>query len=47
MREVLAWQEVEKLAGQIDWDSAVKRLRPPQTWFDDNADPFAPEEPAP
>jgi prevent-host-death family protein len=47
MREVLAWQEVERLAGQIDWDSAVQRLRPPQAWFDDNDNPFEPEEPAP
>ena len=46
MREVLAWQDVEKLAGQIDWDSAMKQLRPPQAWFEDDDNPFEPEETA-
>lgn len=49
VREVLARQEVEKLAAQIDWEQARKALRPPQSWFDDEDDnPFEPEkEPAP
>ncbi len=49
LREVLARQEAERLAAQIDWDGARKTLRPPQSWFDDDADnPFEPEEgPAP
>ena len=34
VREVLARQEMEKLAGQIDWDHARQKLRPPQEWFD-------------
>jgi prevent-host-death family protein len=34
LREALAWQEVEKMASQIDWDRAIKTLRPPQEWFD-------------
>src|SRR5206468_12084779 len=40
VREVLARQEMEKLAGQIDWDQAREKLRPPQEWF-------AGEEPKP
>jgi prevent-host-death family protein len=48
VREVLAQQEVERLAAQIDWDRARKALRPPQSWFDDDDNPFEPEEgPAP
>jgi hypothetical protein len=48
LREVLARQEVERLAAEIDWDRAPKPQRPPQSWFDDEDDnPFAPvEEPA-
>jgi prevent-host-death family protein len=34
VREVLAWQEAERLAAQIDWDQVVKTHRPPQEWFD-------------
>ena len=44
LREVVARQEVEKLAAQIDWDRAPKTLRPPQQWFDDTDNPFEPEE---
>ena len=44
VREILAGQEVEKRAAQIDWDRARKTLRPPQEWFDDTDNPFAPEE---
>ena len=44
VREVLARQEAEKLAAQIDWDQAVKTRRPPQSWFDDTDNPFEPEE---
>jgi hypothetical protein len=41
VREVLARQEVEKLAGQIDWERARKTFRPPQEWFDgDEPKPF-------
>jgi hypothetical protein len=48
VREVLAREEVEKLARQIDWDRARPVPRPPQSWFDDNDNPFEPEgEPAP
>ncbi len=48
VREALARQEVEKQAALIDWDRAVKTLRPPQSWLDDNDNPFEPdEEPAP
>jgi hypothetical protein len=48
VREVLARQEVEKQAAQIDWGQAGKTLRPPQTWFDDDDNPCEPEEePAP
>jgi hypothetical protein len=44
VREVLARQEVEKLAAQIDWKHAGKALRPPQEWFDDTDNPFEPEK---
>ncbi|MCI0408683.1 MAG: type II toxin-antitoxin system Phd/YefM family antitoxin [Acidobacteria bacterium] len=48
LQEVLARQEVEKQAAQIDWAPLVKTRRPPQEWFDDTDNPFAPEEgPAP
>jgi prevent-host-death family protein len=41
VREVLARQEVESLAAQIDWERARKTLRPPQEWFDgDEPKPF-------
>jgi hypothetical protein len=40
-REILARQEVEKLAAQIDWQQAREKLRPPQSWFDgDEPKPF-------
>jgi len=45
VREVLAHQEVERLAARIDWARTQKNLRPPQSWFDDQGDnPFEPEE---
>ena len=48
LREVLARQEVEKLAGLVDWNRVPKTHRPPQEWFDDTDNPFAPnEEPKP
>ena len=40
--EVLARQEVERLAEQIDWKK-VPVTPPPQSWFDDNDNPFEPE----
>jgi hypothetical protein len=45
VREILARQGVERSAAQIDWSRAQTTLRPPQSWFDDEADnPFEPEE---
>jgi len=45
VREILARQEVERLAAQIDWSREHKTLRPPQSWFDDeDNNPFEPEE---
>ena len=44
LREVVARQEVEKLAAQIDWKQVPKTHRPPQEWFDDTDNPFEPEE---
>ncbi len=44
VREILARQEVETSAAQIDWTQAPKTLRPPQSWFDDDDNPFEPEE---
>lgn len=43
IREELARQEVEHAAAQIDWERAPKTLRPPQSWFDDDDNPFEPE----
>jgi prevent-host-death family protein len=44
LREMVARQEVEKRAGQIDWNRVPKTQRPPQEWFDDTDSPFQPEE---
>jgi hypothetical protein len=44
LRDVVARQEVEKRAGQIDWSRVPKTHRPPQEWFDDTDNPFQPEE---
>jgi PHD/YefM family antitoxin component YafN of YafNO toxin-antitoxin module len=44
LREVVARQEVENQAGQIDWSRVPKTHRPPQEWFDDTDNPFLPEE---
>jgi hypothetical protein len=41
VRELLARQEAERLAARIDWKKAGSR--PPQEWFDDTDNPFAPE----
>jgi len=48
VREILAHQEVEAAAVQLDWSRYRNVLRPPQSWFDDeNDNPFEPEkEPA-
>jgi PHD/YefM family antitoxin component YafN of YafNO toxin-antitoxin module len=40
LREVVARQEVEKLARQIDWSRVPKTHRPPHEWFDDTDNPF-------
>jgi hypothetical protein len=44
LREIVARQEVERLAAQIDWDRMPKTRRPPQEWFDDTDNPFESEE---
>ena len=45
LREILAEQEVERAAADIDWTRARKMSHPPQSWFDDEEDnPFEPEE---
>jgi PHD/YefM family antitoxin component YafN of YafNO toxin-antitoxin module len=47
VREILARQEMERTAAQIDWSRAHDMLRPPQSWFDDEEDNlFKPEEEA-
>lgn len=43
VREILLRQEAEELAAQIDWDR-IKTVRPPQAWFDEQDNPFEPEE---
>jgi prevent-host-death family protein len=42
VRELLARQEAEKLAAQIDWNQPRGHLQPPQAWFDDMDNPFEP-----
>jgi len=42
LREAVARQEVERLAAQVPGDRATPR--PPQAWFDDEDNPFEPEE---
>lgn len=42
VRELLARQEVEKLAAQIEWNRVKSISRPPQEWFDDTDNPFEP-----
>jgi hypothetical protein len=44
LQEVLARQDVEHLAAQIDWNSLVKTHQPPQAWFEDDDNPCEPEE---
>jgi PHD/YefM family antitoxin component YafN of YafNO toxin-antitoxin module len=34
LQDLLARQEAERLAGQLDWDHLVKTSPPPQSWFD-------------
>jgi prevent-host-death family protein len=34
LREVLARQEIEKLAPQIDWDQVAQNHPPAKEWFD-------------
>jgi prevent-host-death family protein len=46
LREIAARQEVETLAGQIDWGRMPKVQRPPQEWFDDTDNPFEPDQDA-
>ncbi len=40
MQDVLAREEAERLATQMDWEQLVKSSPPPQSWFDN-------EEPKP
>jgi len=45
VREILAQQEAERSAAEIDWTREREIPRPPQSWFDDEEDnPFEPEE---
>jgi hypothetical protein len=46
LQEVLGRQEAEKLAAKLNWDRLVQGHQPPQSWFDDNDNPFEPEESA-
>jgi PHD/YefM family antitoxin component YafN of YafNO toxin-antitoxin module len=44
LQEARAREECEHLAAQIDWERVEKTHRPPQWWFDDDDNPFEPEE---
>ena len=43
VREILARQDVERPAAELGRYQASKNLRPPQSWFDDDDNPFEPE----
>jgi hypothetical protein len=48
LREVLARQEVEKLAAAIDWNQVIKTHAPAQDWFNgDEPKPFSEERASP
>jgi prevent-host-death family protein len=41
LQDLLARQEAERMAAQLDWDRLVKTSPPPQAWFDgDEPKPF-------
>jgi hypothetical protein len=40
--ELRARQDLEQQAAQIDWERAVKGHQPPQSWFDQEDNPFEP-----
>jgi PHD/YefM family antitoxin component YafN of YafNO toxin-antitoxin module len=41
LQDILARQEAERLAAQLDWDQLVKTSPPSQAWFDgDEPKPF-------
>ena len=41
LQDLLARQEGERMASQLDWDRLVKTSPPPQAWFDgDEPKPF-------
>lgn len=44
LEEACARREVEKQAAKIDWDKSARERQAPQSWFDDDDDPFKPEE---
>jgi hypothetical protein len=44
VREVLSRLKVEIAAAEIVWDPARATLLPPQSSFDDDDNPFQPEE---
>ena len=45
LREIVARQNVEKMAARIDWERARKLPPPPQAWFEEDENPFEPEQP--
>jgi hypothetical protein len=47
LREAVARQEVEQRAASIDWQGAGLLSPPPEAWFNDNDNPFEPEEETP
>lgn len=44
LQEILARQELEKQAAQIDWQRLVPAHQPPPEWLEDTDNPCAPEE---
>jgi hypothetical protein len=46
VREALARREFEKLAAAIHRSEAPVSLHPPQSWFDDDDNPFEPADEA-
>ena len=41
LQDLVARQEAERLAAQLDWDQLIEKSPPPQAWFDgDEPKPF-------
>ena len=44
LQELRSRQDLEKQAAEIDWERAAKGHQPPQTWFEEEDNPFDPAQ---